>query len=335
VIPRPSELFRHELCPGWWLVPQSPQEDSPEAAEGKKLHRAMAALVEKKPLEPLDDEQMAAVKWAWDEVQPLMVEGSECLAEMKMHGKDGSSGTIDLVVLCHDCLHLIDYKFGRADQGDVAGHLQLHQYGIYACDRWNTHVTLHLIQPRLRSHSRILAGQNVLENARAQIAGIVAKSQNATIDDLNPGSPQCDYCPGKVNCPRLSKELAVLPANAPKIATAEEMTSHMELAAIAEKWAKAVKSEAKRRLMQGEEVPGYTLASRKSSKIESIGAAYAKLKETLSREDLLLCCSISLPKIVEAVAKSKDISNAKARREVESTLGEIIVEEVSKVIKRA
>lgn len=338
---RPSNLFRYEKCPGWWRVPPAPSAggDSPEAAEGRLLHQVMAALVEGRDDGPVPetDEQAANCAWALEQVADIIRRPDLVCTEQEMEWPAlDMRGTADLVYLAGGDLHVVDWKFGRAEVDEAADNLQLAAYACMAALKWpgRNAVVAHVIQPRLGRHDEFRFGHVHLTVARTQILNLKARAEKPDAP-LCPGDPQCNWCPGKANCPALATSAALAtrtPETAILAATGPELAQYADIARLARKWADAIDAEAKRRLVAGEAVPGYGLQTRKTRKLEGIGEAFRRLG--IPAPSFLECCSASLPKLEAAYKTEHETTAAQAKADVAAKLCDLIAEETTTAIKR-
>lgn len=118
-------------------------------------------------------------------------------------------------------------------------------------------------------------------NNAAEVHQLTAEEWSAK--HLVPGEKQCKFCRAKATCPALRAEVAKsvfageAPATPDEFAAAETHGAHDELpydephwlaaclakADLIEDWVKAVRAEVERRLLAGQEVPGYKLVQGK------------------------------------------------------------------------
>lgn len=170
------------------------------------------------------------------------------------------------------------------------------QLGLYAVGALNAleplfgefeRIRLAISQPRIRSAASEydlprdeLMGWVELEpfNAvgQAKFALEMANDGKDITPMLTPGEKQCRFCKAKATCPALRDEVAQtvsghspagpddfdVPAKASDhIAVADEawLAACLDKVDLIEDWCKAIRSEAERRMLAGDEVPGYKL----------------------------------------------------------------------------
>jgi hypothetical protein len=298
----------------------------------------MAALVSSTEGPKIDDgEQAEACAWALKEAMPLL-SGEPCqLAEVALNWHDmGITGTADLVAIhAAGPVHVVDWKFGRGQVEEAQDNLQLAAYAIMASIRWPNHdeVIVHIIQPRLHKHDRATFDNERLREAAQQIAAIRHKAESLTT--LTPGSPQCDWCPARANCPELHKVTDMV-ARTPEAGLvsmkAPELAHLADMGRLARKCADAIDAEVKRRIKGGEDVPGYSLQARKVRELKDIQEAFRRLG--LPAPEFLACCKASLPKLATAVQAERGVCKADAVRCVEAELADIIAVEETVAVKR-
>jgi hypothetical protein len=331
---RPSNLFRYDSCPGWWRVAAPPAGDSTDAQEGQMLHREMAVHADGVDWAyRLTPEHRGLCEWAWGEVSEFATPSTSVAETMLFWDELGMQGTADLIVRDGEDLHVIDWKFGRAEVEDAQDNLQLAAYAVMASKgfRVDGAIIVHIVQPRLRVHTQHAFNPAQLAEAERQIIGIktIAECEDAP---LRPGSPQCDWCPAKANCPALAQVAASSPQTALPAMPPEQLANYADTARLARKWADAVDAELKRRLLTGEVIPGYRLQGRKERELVSIAAAFRQLG--LPADEFLACCKASLPKIVEAYRTKKELGEREAKAEVYLLLDGLAEEVETVAIKR-
>lgn len=174
------------------------------------------------------------------------------------------------------------------------------------------------------------------ESALQIVATIAEKVRN------NPEPTPCSYCgwcAKRVTCAALNERAQTVAAgredwklaqyHASEITSPAEMAKALQLAALLEKWAKAVRHFAKEMVLkQGITLPGYELKTEagKSSCADVIGAFNAS---GLTAEEFLQCCEIRLETsktnpakrgLTDVLKAKKNISKAAAKRELKKAL---------------
>lgn len=212
------------------------------------------------------------------------VNGGSLLVEQRVHfgaaiGVEDGWGTADAVIVDGDTLKVIDLKFGRGVQVFVEGNEQLLLYGLGALFDFGTlgdfaKVELHIVQPRI-DHIDLttVAVAELHEFARAAMEA--AREAVTPSAARIPGAKQCRFCKAKATCDALRDDVTITTGNLP-VASPEEfellepvtisaespapwLAVVMRKADLIEEWLKAVRAEVERRLVAGEEVPGWKL----------------------------------------------------------------------------
>ena len=244
----------------------------------------------------VDEEMVEHVQRYVDIVRGL---GGELMVEQRVDfsrwiGVDDSFGTSDAVVIWPDQreIAIVDLKYGR---GVAVSAEENEQAQLYACgtldllalaydveDDWT--VRLMIVQPRSGNVSEWTLTVAQLKDfaARASVAARHAMHQyeGKAEPKLTPGEKQCRFCRAKATCPALAAEVRdVVAAGA---ATADDFSDLTEVEAavtaadtddwlsgamqkvdLVEQWCKAVRAETERRLLAGQEVPGFKLVQGK------------------------------------------------------------------------
>jgi hypothetical protein len=337
---RPSNIARFDKCSGWWRVPPAPsaEGDSAVAEKGTALHAVMAKVVgghEVNIIQELPPDESQAVYWALFAVAEVVVIGG-CATELPLVWSDmGMTGTADLVAIGDNVVHIVDWKFGRGDVEDAQDNLQLAAYAIMASLRWPDveQVVVHVVQPFMRRHDQYAHTRETIQAAAQQIAEIRMRAEAVTT--LTPGHPQCDWCPGRANCPALAETTAMVastPETAILAATAQALANYADAARLARKCADAIDAELKRRLQSGETIPGYVLQSRTTRELTSIGEAFKRLG--IPAPQFLECCKASITKLTEAFRKDNNTTAANAKAFISDSLSDIIETVETVAIKR-
>lgn len=248
----------------------------------------------------VDGEMVEHVQRYVDIVRGL---GGELMVEQRVDfsrwiGVDGSFGTSDAVVIWPEQreVAIVDLKYGR---GVAVSAEENEQEMLYACgtldllalaydveDDWT--VRLMIVQPRIGNVSEWTLTVAQLKDfaARASVAARHAMHQfeGKAEPNLTPGEKQCRFCRAKATCPALAAEVRDIiggsngkPATpedfsnlnvAHEISTTSEssddwLSGAMQKVDLVEQWCKAVRAETERRLLAGQEVPGFKLVQGK------------------------------------------------------------------------
>ncbi len=181
---------------------------------------------------------------------------------------EGCFGTADVVVRSDASIHIIDFKFGKGVKVEAEGNRQLMMYAMALRDEWKDgekRVTLHIVQPRYPTQSAWRVEPERLEAMREEMTATARNILDGLADDaLYPGETQCRFCPAKPVCPALLKEtgrlLMLANGTAGALVGPDDLAVVLDKAPMVEKFIKAARAEAMRRLEAGEKVEGWKLA---------------------------------------------------------------------------
>lgn len=191
----------------------------------------------------------------------LLIEQRMPLASIT--GEPDAYGTADAVVLCDDELCIVDLKFGMGESVDARDNPQLQIYALAALEMFSplgdfSTVRMVIHQPRLRSVSEWSISVAELREfgVKARAAADAARQPHA---DLVPSKKGCRWCRAKATCPALAQHCT----DVFQAVKADSSTPPADLSkALAEvdligDWCNAVRAEAERRLLAGDDVPGF------------------------------------------------------------------------------
>lgn len=326
----PSARHRWGLCPGSRREEAKFPEgvSGPAAIDGTHSHTLLEhrlkglrvkvgeSLTDHEGTFVVDQERIDRVKVALDYINTRVDELTKLygyvplvMSERKVNphpilGRDDMSGTVDVTILTHGVIEIIDYKDGRV-LVEAMDNLQLDQYayGVLAdpefFDRHTAYspdvVRMTIIQPRLKqpvSFFETTVGE-LIDNKCIIIA------QAAATDDphapLVPGESQCKYCRAKGTCSALAghvmKEISVMfqPIESlaqqsaqiePTTMTDEQIRQIMEASALVMQMIDGVEKESLRRLNAGQIIPGLKLVNGRGTRVWNLseGEIEAKLK---------------------------------------------------------
>jgi len=314
-----------------------------EAAEhGGMLHQRLAMHLHGRgnPFADLAPEDRESLEWAADTIRELCEGAAAGGIEEKLtyrttpKGKPRFYGTADIVAYGPDnSAILVDFKSGevRDHRAQVAG---------YAAAMMSTHpdvatVTAWLLFGRYR---RAISHTFTREEAVAIVEAVIARRE----DPARTPEP-CDYCAwcsSRMTCPALTARAVVIAENredwrgelpaewhASALTDPVQMARALALAKFVEEWADAVKHHATELAKGGVEIPGYKLQERRGRKeIADIAEAWNLIEGAIEQPAFLRCCSLSLPKLADALAAAGGIAKAAAEREVAGRLAPVTVE---------
>lgn len=242
----------------------------------------------------VDDEMAEAVQVCVDCVRDITGDYGSVLTEERVNyapylgvPAHEAWGTADVIVLLPDELVVIDYKHGRGVAVDAAANPQMSLYALGAIERFALiaefpRVRLVISQPRVRrapsewdttpEHLFTWAdtvGRQTIQDCHRAASGPVEEY-------LRPGEKQCRFCRAKPVCPALREEVArtvaaIAPASVEEFRALEPVreteadwiSAALDKVDLIEDWCKAIRTEAEKRLLSGDDVPGYKLVAGK------------------------------------------------------------------------
>lgn len=247
-------------------------------------------------------------------------------------------GTSDAIVITDDEIVVIDFKYGRKAV-DAVGNAQMSLYGLGALDVASLvadidKVRLVIVQPRSDGGEKISEWSTTVE-ALEEFAGKARVAARQALQHLTgevlppilrPGEKQCQWCRGKTSCPAFNAETRGVVTTAAQVDDFEDLTEeklHDGLAAteapslgqmmakveMLEMAAKAIRAETERRLVAGQEVPGFKLVEGKRGNRSWINAdeAELRLKGMRLKTETMYDLKLISPTTAEKLAKAGDI----------------------------
>lgn len=262
--------------------------------------------------------------------------------------EDTAWGTADVIIARGAELIVVDFKYGRGVEVDAEGNPQMSLYGLGALQAYQglvadfERVRLAISQPRVkRAPSEWDCSVEELETwgrstARSAVnTCLIAKDTHAVGHTdfekvfLRPAEKACKFCKAKATCPALRDEVAstvstlgATPASPDEFAEIETATAealkHADEAWLSaaltkvdliEDWCKAVRAETERRLLAGDQVPGWKLvAGKKGNRAWSKPAdVEALFKSMRLKESEMYDFKLISPASAEKLAKAKVI----------------------------
>lgn len=207
-------------------------------------------------------------------------------------------GTADVIVARGEELIVVDFKYGMGVEVSAERNPQMSLYALGALQAYNglvadfSRVRMAISQPRIKAApSEYDLSVDELEAwGRSTARSAVDICRNAVSSDngdeiwqalfLSPGEKQCKFCRAKATCPALRAEVASTVAMEYYAASPEDFddlstavpNDNSEAAWLAaclakvdliEDWCKAIRAETERRLLAGDNVPGFKLVQGK------------------------------------------------------------------------
>lgn len=251
---RCSNAHRWGRCPGSVMYERL-QASSEDASRGTDLHNQAAECLRNGT--DSDDE---IVQEYVDYVRT--VSGKEpILVEHEINVPLVGSGTIDALVL-GEVPHVIDFKTGYKPVESFDNE-QMYFYGAAVIEEYPdaSSVTLTIVQPTMRSVDSVTVAADDLRyfvsmmTPRYRAARACVASEDSARENRNPGPTQCMYCSGLGRC----READWYIARGVRLGDQLALGEAVNMVEVVERWAKAVRAEAKHRLLNGEDVPGWKL----------------------------------------------------------------------------
>ena len=266
-----SSVGRLLACPGSLELVKRYGQDTTSAAaeEGTRLHDAMAALLLDQPdaLNDLDREQhkligdacaqLAEFEAANDLGPPALLAGEvEVYLSWEAEIPD-AGGTADLLHRYDDANLVVDWKFGRYP---VDARTQLLFYAAGALLRGAPFAPelptyLVTIQPRVSDTPTV---HTVTTD---DINNFIDDVLDAFDEDYLATGDHCRWCPAQHACPKWEQTARRYQGPVPA-----DITELLDLADDTERYIKALRAEATRRLEAGHEIPGWTLAPKRAQR---------------------------------------------------------------------
>jgi hypothetical protein len=258
---------------------------------------------------------------------------------------DDGFGTADAIVAKASELIVIDLKTGRGVDVEATDNPQLKCYALGALELLNglagdfETVRLVIVQPRaggvkewVTSVADLYAwagtdGAIAVDHVKRALATSTQADRDGQWEEafLRDGEKQCKFCPAKATCPALRDsvaqtvwcatpatpdEFADMTAPPPGDEEPQWISAALKQVDMIEDWCKAVRAEAERRLMAGDEVPGFKVVQGKKGNRKWVDAAAV---ETLFKETFRLKIpemydlSLISPTSADKLAKAKII----------------------------
>ena len=323
-LPSASAASRYAACLGSWELERqvAEVESTADAATGNRIHSALAlepvsnlTTDEAYIIERCQQQELELVKqvFATSTEEPQAFREKR-LWSLKFDGSKLWSGKPDVVYVSGTSALIIDYKSGRGSVENAAENLQLRCLVALLDESWGftmDEITVAIIQP-------LVGPPSVASYELGDLIDAVRESQSLMAAVMQPDQPRtpsesaCKYCKGKPYCSE-ARELAVTGpiVNAPEgitpdaiasTLTSSHLAQFLNRAAQAEAVIEACKSEARRRLSEGEIVEGWTL--KEGSVRESITNSEqvaSRFLELGTYEQLSSAITLNKTKLKEAV----------------------------------
>jgi len=282
-LPSASAASRYDACLGSYDLERqvAEVESTADAAIGNRIHAALA-------LETVND-LTTDETWIIDRCREQEAElvantfggyETNCFREKRLWSLDADgnklwSGKPDVIytaeVQGNQWGLIIDYKSGRGAVEDASQNLQLRCLVALLDESWGftmDRITVAIIQPLAGPPSVAVYESSDIHSAILESNGLMKEVQKVG-QPRTPSEAACKYCKGKPYCSE-ARELAVAPplTDAPAgitpdaiaaTLTNQTLAAFLDRAAQAEAVIEACRSEARRRLAEGDAIEGWTL----------------------------------------------------------------------------
>ena len=342
-LPSASAASRYAACLGSWDLERqvAEVESTADAATGNRIHSALAL----EPVSNLTTDEAYIIERCQQQEAELVKQVFANSAEepqafrekrlwsLKFDGSKLWSGKPDVVYVSGTSALIIDYKSGRGSVENAAENLQLRCLVALLDESWGftmDEITVAIIQPLVGPPSVVSYEledlMDAVRESRLLMAAVMQPDQPRT-----PSESACKYCKGKPYCNE-ARELAVTGpiVNAPEgitpdaiasTLTSSHLAQFLNRAAQAEAVIEACKSEARRRLSEGEIVEGWTL--KEGSVRESITNSEqvaSRFLELGTYEQLSTAITLNKTKLKDAVK----LATGTKGRELEAKLSALL-----------
>ena len=192
-------------------------------------------------------------------------------------GEEGATGTSDAIVVdnANRVLFVIDLKYGMGVRVNAADNEQLMLYALGAlehCEQLGSfdEVCMVIHQPRLNHVAEHWMTVSDLLAFKDK-ASAAAEATRKPDPRLEPGETQCKFCKAKSICPALQALTEETVDHIAPAASADDfadlgdnsLSIAMGRVDLIEQWCRSIRAEVERRLVAGEDVPGYKLVEGK------------------------------------------------------------------------
>lgn len=324
-LPSASSASRHAACLGSWQLEKQIAEGAVtnDATIGNRIHSALAMELvdnltsdETWTIDRCREQELELVKATFPEAtEEPNVWREKRLWSIDDRGVKLWSGKPDVIYVVGSAGLIIDYKSGRGAVENAAENLQLRclvalldeNFG-FTFDR----ITVAIVQPLAGPPSVAVYESQDIRNAIAESADLMEQIQKIG-HPRTPSESACKYCKGKPFCPE-ARELAVAGplTNTPEgitpdaiaaTLTNQTLAAFLDRSAQAEAVIEACRTEARRRLAEGDTVEGWTLkegAVRET--IKDTETVYLRFIESGGTyEDIMPAITINKTKLKDAL----------------------------------
>lgn len=328
-LPSASSMHRAASCPGSVNLERQcpPEPPGPDAERGTRIHRWLShgdvALTEGDLDTAVACERMREEAYfSWVRVrQDMMHDGEVSVINREERlwlsydppmGYDvrealACSGQPDIVYAQDNRALVIDYKTGWEEPDPIQINWQIRTLAVVTAENSDgeiDEVAGGIVAPNVsRELSLVTYISEDLLQARAEILAICEATKAPDAPRI-PSESACRRCRGKLRCPELRAQLAMVRAHiTPPDLLPEDLAKVLDIAAPAKHLIDAAEKEAKRRLAADPNgVPGWALKPGNNVRhIDAQGAANATA-DVLPDEAFIACVKVSTGDLEEAFA---------------------------------
>lgn len=327
-LPSASAAHRYFACPGSWMLenqfPDGPA--SSDATMGNRIHAVLAGDY----VADITQEEKYIIERCEDQAADLIIatfgnyfSTMEVFTEERfwatdpITGEELWSGKPDVVYVHGADALIIDYKTGRGSVEDASKNFQLRCLVSLLHEKFAYNlatITVAIVQPLAGAPSVCKYEFDDIEAAMAEALDLMAKIKTQGQRRV-PSDNSCRYCKGKSHCPEARELALALPIkNAPEKITPDAIAATLTTATLveflnrtaqAEAVIEACKEEAKKRLADGDTLPGWILkdgAVRET--ITNTELVASRFMDFATYDQLLPAITINKTKLKDAVKTS-------------------------------
>jgi hypothetical protein len=151
------------------------------------------------------------------------------------------------------------------------------------------------------------------EETLAKIRQVIERCKEPNAP-LNAKPSACKFCKARAICTELNRELQLVVADRCEL-TPTIRAKRREFLALVESWAERVKEEDRQHLLNGGEIPGWELRTRRGPRfIPDPYTAWLRLRQHLGQDEIMGAVKMEIGKIEEAFAKREGFGETKKER---------------------
>lgn len=340
-LPSASAIERLAACPGSWELSKQapPQPESEDAARGTRIHGWLAAMITETPYagpELAEDELETAsqcLKQFTDIKSQYMPGSTRIVSEERywlrdLDGEPIFSGKMDVVVLDHQHVLIVDFKTGWEAVQAVERNLQMRSYALLAWAEWKNvqEITVAIIQPHAQKPTLCRYNREhipFIENEILKVISLIQQPNQTRI-----AGDHCKYCPAKTICEAYQSSLRaitpIVPASPAAQWTPEQWAYYADVRSRLRQWMNDRDKELVA-LAKAGKVPGYTtIPGKKRRKITDPVSAFAALEPIIGFSAVRESCDIKRTKLIDAYRCQTGCTKKEAEQRIDDALGSLI-----------